>query len=53
MCRFTLTPQRMRIIVDAFMDTLDIGLKEHDQIVVCPIPLLPYVIVSLSIFHSQ
>lgn len=31
---FTLTPQRMRMITEAFTDTLETGLKEHGQIVV-------------------
>ncbi|KAJ8082217.1 hexokinase [Marasmius tenuissimus] len=34
---FTLTPQRMRMIVDAFKDTLELGLEKHDQIV----PMIP------------
>ncbi|KAF8520336.1 hexokinase [Hysterangium stoloniferum] len=34
---FTLTPQRMRMIVEAFKETLDKGLKENDQIV----PMIP------------
>jgi hexokinase len=34
---FTLTPQRMRMIVEAFAETLEKGLKEHDQIV----PMVP------------
>ena len=32
--RFTLTPQRMRMITDAFSETLDNGLKKHGQVVV-------------------
>jgi len=32
--RFTLTPQRMRMIVEAFKDTLEIGLEKPKQIVV-------------------
>lgn len=32
---FTLTAQRMRIIVDAFEEVLEKGLREHGQIVVC------------------
>jgi hypothetical protein len=31
---FTLTPQRMRIIVDAFEEVLEQGLKEYGQVVV-------------------
>ena len=31
---FTLTPQRMKIIVDAFVEVLENGLKDHGQIVV-------------------
>ncbi|KAF8588644.1 hexokinase [Ramaria rubella] len=34
---FTLTPQRMRIIVEAFKETLEKGLKEHGQVV----PMIP------------
>ncbi|KZV77875.1 hexokinase, partial [Exidia glandulosa HHB12029] len=34
---FVLTPQRMRIIVDVFEETLDKGLKEPGQIV----PMIP------------
>ncbi|KAL1760467.1 hypothetical protein FB107DRAFT_203060 [Schizophyllum commune] len=34
---FTLTPQRMRMIVDAFKDTLDLGLKKPGQVV----PMFP------------
>lgn len=34
---FTLTPQRMRMIVDAFQDTLDLGLKQPGQVV----PMIP------------
>lgn len=33
--RFTLTPQRMRMIVEAFKDTLELGLSKPEQIVVC------------------
>lgn len=32
--RFTLTPQRMRMIVEAFKDTLEAGLEKSGQIVV-------------------
>jgi hexokinase len=31
---FTLTPQRMRIIADAFRETLELGLQKPKQIVV-------------------
>jgi hexokinase len=31
---FTLTPQRMRMIVDAFEETLDRGLQKWDQVIV-------------------
>lgn len=34
---FTLTPQRMRIIVDSFVEVLETGLKEYGQIV----PMIP------------
>lgn len=34
---FTLTPQRMRMIVEAFKDTLELGLQKHDQVV----PMIP------------
>ncbi|KAK1228103.1 hexokinase [Marasmius sp. AFHP31] len=34
---FTLTPQRMRMIVEAFKDTLELGLEKHEQIV----PMIP------------
>ncbi|KAI0783176.1 hexokinase-domain-containing protein, partial [Abortiporus biennis] len=34
---FTLTPQRMRIIVEAFKDTLELGLSKHGQVV----PMIP------------
>ncbi|KAJ7594963.1 hexokinase [Mycena floridula] len=34
---FTLTPQRMRMIVEAFKDTLDLGLEKPKQIV----PMIP------------
>ncbi|RDB17141.1 Hexokinase-2 [Hypsizygus marmoreus] len=34
---FTLTPQRMRMIVEAFKDTLELGLQKPDQIV----PMIP------------
>jgi hexokinase len=41
--RFTLTPQRMRMIVEAFKDALETGLEKHEQVVVrldsIPIPL--------------
>lgn len=33
--RFTLTPQRMRMIVEAFAETLELGLAKYNQIVVC------------------
>ena len=33
---FTLTPQRMRMIVDAFEEALEKGLSEWDQCVVSP-----------------
>jgi hypothetical protein len=32
--RFTLTPQRMRIIVESFKETLELGLEKPDQVVV-------------------
>ena len=32
--RFNLTPQRMRMIVEAFKDSLELGLSKHGQIVV-------------------
>jgi hypothetical protein len=32
--RFTLTPPRMRMIVDAFKDTLELGLEKPKQVVV-------------------
>lgn len=47
MTRFTLTPQRMRMIVEAFKDTLELGLEKKNQVVVriilCPysLPLPP------------
>lgn len=34
------TPQRMRMIVHAFEDTLDKGLKKDGQVVVSPLSLL-------------
>lgn len=34
MGRFTLTPQRMRMIVEAFKETLELGLQKKEQIVV-------------------
>ncbi|KAF8064993.1 hexokinase [Lyophyllum atratum] len=34
---FTLTPQRMRMIVEAFKDTLELGLAKPDQVV----PMIP------------
>lgn len=39
--RFTLTPQRMRMIVEAFKDTLELGLEKKNQVVVRIIPLAP------------
>jgi len=39
--RFTLTPPRMRMIVDAFKDTLELGLEKPKQVVV-RFPLLWY-----------
>ena len=33
---FTLTPQRMRMIVEAFKDTLELGLEKPKQVVVRP-----------------
>ena len=33
-CRFTLTPQRMRMIVEAFKETLELGLEKPHQVVV-------------------
>ncbi|KAK7062861.1 hexokinase [Paramarasmius palmivorus] len=35
--RFTLTPQRMRMIVEAFKDTLELGLQKPGQVV----PMIP------------
>lgn len=32
--RFTLTPQRMRMVVEAFKDALELGLEKTEQIVV-------------------
>ena len=39
--RFTLTPQRMRMIVEAFKDALEIGLEKPEQTVVRIAPRLP------------
>lgn len=36
--RFTLTPQRMRMIVEAFKDALELGLSKNEQIVVRLLP---------------
>jgi hexokinase len=33
--RFTLTPPRMRMIVEAFKEALELGLEKPDQVVVC------------------
>ena len=33
--RFTLTPQRMRMIVEAFKEALETGLEQPGQVVVC------------------
>ena len=33
--RFTLTPPRMRMIVEAFKEALELGLEKADQVVVC------------------
>lgn len=38
--RFTLTPQRMRIIVEAFKETLELGLNKPAQVVVRIYPIL-------------
>ncbi|KAF5384407.1 hypothetical protein D9615_003448 [Tricholomella constricta] len=38
---FTLTPQRMRMIVEAFKDTLELGLAKPDQVVLCHVSLRP------------
>lgn len=52
--RFTLTPQRMRMIVEAFKDTLELGLEKKGQVVVrihsivAPIP--PSALLSLLLF---
>jgi len=35
--QLTITPQRMRMIVDSFVDTLDRGLQNKDQ----EVPMLP------------
>jgi hypothetical protein len=32
---FTLTPQRMRMIVEAFKEALETGLEKPEQVVVC------------------
>ena len=34
--RFNMTPQRMRMIVEAFKETLELGLSKHKQVVVSP-----------------
>lgn len=47
--RFTLTPQRMRMIVEAFKDTLELGLQKPEQVVVrfpLPSPMTPIHITS-------
>lgn len=41
-CSFTLTPQRMRMITQAFSETLELGLKKPDQIVVCAPSVMRY-----------
>jgi len=33
--RFTLTPPRMRMIVEAFKEALELGLEKTNQVVVC------------------
>lgn len=42
--RFTVTPQRMRMIVEAFKDSLELGLSKPGQVVVSPpsSSLLPF-----------
>jgi hexokinase len=40
LCSFTLTPQRMRMIMEAFKETLELGLQKPNQIVVCIASLL-------------
>lgn len=50
--RFTLTPQRMRMIVEAFKDTLELGLEKKDQVVVRIIFFCPYSFLSLSLSLS-
>ena len=37
--RFTLTPPRMRMIVEAFKEALELGLEKPNQVVVCTKPL--------------
>ncbi|KAJ3475017.1 hypothetical protein NLI96_g12110 [Meripilus lineatus] len=37
LCRFTVTPQRMRMIVEAFKDSLELGLAKPAQVV----PMIP------------
>jgi hexokinase len=39
--RFTLTPQRMRMIVEAFKDTLELGLSKFGQVVVSTLVIAP------------
>jgi hexokinase len=43
---FTLTPQRMRMIVDSFDETFEKGLAEPEQVVVSPTFTLHYVMRS-------
>lgn len=38
--RFTVTPQRMRMIVEAFKESLELGLAKHNQIVVSVVSAL-------------
>ena len=44
LCRFTVTPQRMRMIVEAFKDSLELGLAKPAQVVVSlpALPLFPF-----------
>ncbi len=47
MFRFNLTPQRMRMIVEAFKESLELGLSKEGQIVVSDVLILSLALVTV------
>lgn len=53
MFRFNLTPQRMRMIVEAFKESLELGLSKEGQIVVSDVLILSFGASNSTIYGAD